>query len=414
MNRCKRWLGRLACVALFAATHAQADDGISFWVRASDAAFVTPLVATWNQSHPTKVNLTVIPNDDFVTKFGTASAGGAAPDVIAIDLIFVPQFARAGQLTDITDQSKKLPFYQSLSPSHLRLGNYQGKQYALPFSAESSMLLYNKSLFKRAGLNPDQPPKTWAELEADAKKITALGNGVKGFYFSGACGGCNIFTLTPYVWASGGDLLSADGKTATLTNPALEGTLAMYRRMWEAGDIPASAKTDSGANFINAFLTGKIGMVGSGAFSIGILNKTHPEIDFGLAYLPGQNGGWASFAGGDSIAIPVGSQHKQDALEFIKWSLGEQVQVDQFAKNGSIPVRVDLADNAYSKLDSRYLLAATAMSKGRTPYSTKFNQLINDPNGPWLAMIQEAVFGKGVDAAVTTAQTRFTEILNAQ
>jgi multiple sugar transport system substrate-binding protein len=276
------------------------------------------------------------------------------------------------------------------------------------------MLLYNKSLFKRAGLNPDQPPKTWAELEADAKKITALGNGIKGFYFSGACGGCNIFTMTPYVWASGGDLLSADGKTATLNNPALEGTLAMYRRMWEAGDIPASAKTDSGANFINAFLTGKVGMVGSGAFSIGILKKTHPEIDFGLAYLPGQNGGWASFAGGDSIAIPVGSQHKPQALEFIKWSLGEQVQVDQFATNGSIPVRVDLADNAYSKLDSRYLLAATAMSKGRTPYGTKFNQLINDPNGPWLAMIQEAVFGKGVDAAVSTAQARFTEILNAQ
>jgi multiple sugar transport system substrate-binding protein len=100
-------------------------------------------------------------------------------------------------------------------------------------------------------------------------------------------------------------------------------------------------------------------------------------------------------------------------MEFIKWCLGEQVQVDQFAKNGSIPVRVDLANNAYSKLDSRYLLAATAMSKGKTPYSVKFNQLINDPNGPWAAMIQEAVFGKGVDVAVATAQDRFTQILNA-
>ena len=43
------------------------------------------------------------------------------------------------------------------------------------------------------------------------KKLTALGKGVKGFYFSGACGGCNIFTLTPYIWASGGDVLSVDG-----------------------------------------------------------------------------------------------------------------------------------------------------------------------------------------------------------
>ena len=69
-----------------------------------------------------------------------------------------------------SDEAKKLPFYQSLSPSHMRLGTYQGKQYALPFSAESSMLLYNKTLFKRAGLNPDEPPKTWAELEAEAQQ----------------------------------------------------------------------------------------------------------------------------------------------------------------------------------------------------------------------------------------------------
>lgn len=414
MVRYKRWLSLWAsAAALMAAGHAQADE-ITFWVRASDSGFVTPVVKAWNENHPNKVNLTVIPNDDFVTKFGTASGGGAAPDVVAIDLIYVPSFAAAGQLADITDDAKKLPFYQSLSPSHTRLAMYQGKQYALPFSAESSMLLYNKSLFKKAGLNPDQPPKTWAELEADAKKITALGGGVKGFYFSGACGGCNIFTMTPYVWASGGDVLSADGKTATLDNPALKGALAMYRRMWEAGEMPSSAKTDSGANFINAFLTGKVGMVGSGAFSIGLLKKDHPEIDFGLAYLPGKDGQWSSFAGGDSIAIPVSSKHKPEALEFIKWCLSEQVQVDQFAKNGSIPVRTDLASNQYSKLDSRYEIASTAMEKGKTPYSTKFNQLINDPNGPWLAMIQEAVFGKGVDAAVATAQQKFTQILNAQ
>jgi multiple sugar transport system substrate-binding protein len=414
MVRYKRWLSLWAAAALLTASQAHADDGISFWARASDSGFITPVVKAWNDTHPTKVNLTVIPNDDFVTKFGTASAGGAGPDVLAIDLIFVPAFAQAGQLADITDDAKKLPFYSSLSPSHVRLAMYQGKQYALPFSAESSMLLYNKALFKRAGLNPDQPPKNWAELEADAKKITALGGGVKGFYFSGACGGCNIFTMTPYVWASGGDVLSADGKTATLDNPALKGTLAMYRRMWEAGEMPSSAKTDSGANFINAFLSGKVGMVGSGAFSIGVLKKSHPEIDFGLAFLPGQNGGWSSFAGGDSIAIPVHSAHRKEAMEFIQWCLSEPVQLEQFAKNGSIPVRLDLASNTYSKLDPRYETAATAMSKGKTPYSAKFNQLINDPNGPWAAMIQEAVFGKGVDTAVATAQSRFTQILNAQ
>src|SRR5262245_23216398 len=157
MVRYQRWFTALASAAALVAPHAHADD-ISFWVRAPDSGFVTPVVKAWNDSHATRVNLTIIPTNDFVTKFGTASAAGAAPDVVAIDLIYTPAFSQAGQLTDITDEAKKLPFYQSLSPSHMRLATYQNKIYALPFSAESSVLLYNKALFRKAGLNPDQPP----------------------------------------------------------------------------------------------------------------------------------------------------------------------------------------------------------------------------------------------------------------
>lgn len=409
----KNFLGGLAAGLLALGAHAQANQELSFWVRASDAGFVEPMVKVWNAKHANQVILTVIPNDDFVTKFGTAVAGGAAPDVVAIDLVFVPTFAQAGQLSDVTAQANALPYAKSLSPSHVRLAQYGGKQYAVPFSAESSFLLYNKALFKRAGLDAEKPPKTMPEIEAAAKKITALGGGVKGFYFSGACGGCNIFTMTPYVWASGGDVLSADGKSEALDNPALRNTLAMYRRMWGAGQIPGGAKTDNGSNFISPFFTGKVGMVGTGAFAIGLLKKEHPEIDFGVTPLPGEKGGSSSFAGGDSIAIPAASKHKKEAWEFINWCLSEEVQVEQFAKNGSIPVRADLADNVYSKQDKRFAMASAAMQAGRTPYAVQFNQLINDANGPWLAMIQEAVFGKGVDAAIKDAQPRFRRILTA-
>ncbi len=402
----------IGAMTIIGAACAQGTAEISFWVRASDRAFVEPMVKSWNDKHDAKVALTVIPNDDFVTKFGTAVAGGAAPDVVAIDLIFVPAFAKAGQLADISAEAKALPYASTLSPSHLRLGMYGNKQYSVPFSAESSFLLYNKGLFKKAGLNPDEPPKTMAEIEAAAKKITALGGGVKGFYFSGACGGCNIFTMTPYVWASGGDVLSPDGNKETLDTPALRNTLSMYRRMWKDGLMPGGVKTDNGSNFINPFFTGKIGMVGTGAFAIGLLKREHPEIDFGVTPLPGDKGGNASFAGGDSIAIPATSKHKKEAWDFIQWSLSEEVQVEQFAKGGSIPVRSDFADNKYFREDPRFIVAAKAMQAGKTPYSVYFNQLFNDPNGPWLAMIQEAVFGKGVEPAIKDAQERFKKVMS--
>lgn len=408
----KRFAVSLAAGMLFGNAYAQDGATISFWVRASDQALVTPAVKAWNDSHPTKVDLTIIPNDNFVTKFGTAVAGGAAPDVVAIDEIFIPAFIQAGQLTDMTDQVKSLGFASSLSPTHVRLASRDGKQYAVPFSAESSFLLYNKTLFKKAGLDPNAPPKTMAELEADAKKITALGNGIKGFYFSGGCGGCNIFTMLPFVWASGGHILSPDGKKETLDSPALRSTLTMYRTMWTENLMPRGAATDNGSNFITPFFTGKIGMLGSGAFAIGILRKEHPEIDFGVAPLPGEKGGSASFAGGDSIAIPSTSKHKKEAWEFIKWALSEDVQVGQFARNGGIPIRADFADNQYAKQDARIELVSTLMRSGRAPETIYFNQLFNDPNGPWLQLIQEAVFGKGVDQAIKDARPRFQKILD--
>lgn len=400
-----------ALIALtFALGSAQAVT-IDFWVRNDDAGFTQPLVKAFNDSHTTQVKLNIIPSAQFVPKFAAAVSGGAAPDVIATDLIYMPSFAAAGQLTDISAEAKALPFYKQLSPSHLRLATYAGKLYGVPYSAEGSILLYNKDLFTKAGLDPNKPPTNWQEIRDASKKITALGGGVKGFYFAGACAGCNAFTLLPLIWASGGDVLSADGKTATLNTPAVKNALTLYRDLWKDNQIPTTARADSGTDFLNAFTTGKIGMAGSGAFAIGTLKTKYPNVNFGVTYLPGQNGKWSSFAGGDTMAIPKGSKNTKEAFEFISWCLSSAVQVDQFAKDGSIPVRSDLAENQYSKLDPRYVVPAKAMASGRTPYSLVYNDLFNSGTGPWLTMIQRAIFNNDVDGAVTQAQTDFTKIL---
>src|SRR5689334_8059538 len=84
---------------------------ISFWIRAADQTFAQPLVDAYNKGHTNKVKLTIIPNDNFVTKFASASAAGTPPDVVGIDLVFLPAFAAHGQMTDITDKAKALPFF---------------------------------------------------------------------------------------------------------------------------------------------------------------------------------------------------------------------------------------------------------------------------------------------------------------
>ena len=153
------------------ATFAQDAVTITLWSRDSDQTLVRALADAWNASHTNQVDVTIIPADQFVTRFATAAAGGEVPDLLPIDLIYIPQFAQAEQLTEIGALATALPFFDTLSPSHIRLATYNDGLYALPFATEGSVLLYNKGLFTQAGLDPEEPPTTWQEIHDDAVAI---------------------------------------------------------------------------------------------------------------------------------------------------------------------------------------------------------------------------------------------------
>lgn len=395
-----------------AAAPAAGPVTLTFLSRDPNRAQIEKLIGAWNEKNPNiQIEGTFVPASDFVTKFATMIAGGAPPDFVAVDLVYVPQFAAAGQLADITEMAKALPYFDALSPSHIRLSTVGDKIYGLPFNAEASILMWNKDLFTAAGLDPEKPPTTWAEIADYAAKITALGDGKYGFYFSGACPGCNAFTFMPLIWANGGDVLSDDGTTATLDDPAVKEALEFYKQMWDAGYMPPGSPTDTGTDFANLFASGTIGMQGLGAFAINTNKSANPDMNFGVAFLPGKDGGSSSFAGGDVIAIPAGSKYVSEAFEFMKWLTSDEVQLEYYAKEGSLPVRTDLADNEYFQADPRLIVNTNAMGIGRTPYTVHYNELINDANGPWGAMLQAAIFGGDVDGAIAAAQEKMTEIL---
>jgi multiple sugar transport system substrate-binding protein len=292
-----------------------ATGTITIWARDTQKQFMGSLADAYNKSHQAKAKVSIIPSAQFVQKFGTAAGSGSAPDVASIDLVYLPYFASQGALADITSLADSLPYKDALSPAHRKLAVYEGKTYALPFTAEASVLYYNKTLFKKAGLDADKPPANYAEMMQAARKIRALGSKYYGFVFAGACGGCNIFEFAPHVWASGGDVLSPDGKKAMLDSPQVADALTFYRQLWESGVMPSSVKTDAGTFQATAFSSGKVGMTNLGAFAVSTFEKA--KVNFGVAPIPGKDGGSASFAGGDEIAIPTGSKNKAAAEEFV-------------------------------------------------------------------------------------------------
>ena len=155
------WTGLAAGVAALRAAGGARADTASLWVRSDGSNFMPRIVAAFNQGHADKIKLDIIPNAEIIQKYGTAVAGDTAPDALSLDLIYTPAFAAAGQLEDITDWARSLPYLSQLSPAHVRTGTFKGRVYGLPFSADSSVLIWNKALFKRAVLDPPMGRATW-------------------------------------------------------------------------------------------------------------------------------------------------------------------------------------------------------------------------------------------------------------
>jgi multiple sugar transport system substrate-binding protein len=377
------------------------DDGttITMWTRSSTATFSQTLVDAYNAGHKNKVRLTVFPADSYQQKVGTAAGARALPDVLASDVVYAPNYAAKGVFLDITDRVNQLPFKATLAPAHMKAATYRGRNYAVPHDIDLSALFYNKVLFTRAGLDPARPPTTLSEMAADAKKISALGGGVSGYFFGGACPGCQLFTSWPMIWASGGTVLNPQGTASTIDNPTAAKVYTLLRQMYADGTVPPSAKNESGPTWTQSFDNGEIGIQPMGATELQAI-KQGPGLQVGVAPIPGLTGGSSSFVGGDVIGISANSAHVAAAWNFISWTLSQQAQVQVVAKNKNITVRSDLADNDYARQDSRLGVFNRLTGDGQTPISVNFGKTFNDPNGPWTGAVIDAVFGTA-DVATT-------------
>jgi multiple sugar transport system substrate-binding protein len=391
------------------------DDGtqLTMWVRSATDQFSQRLVDAYNSSHKNHVALTIIPNDSYLTKVGAAAGSHSLPDILASDVVYSPNYTKQGLFQDISADVKALPFYGSIAKSHLDVASYQGKIYAVPHKLDSSVLFYNKDLFKQAGLDPEKAPVNFTEMLADARKITALGHGITGFDLAGNCGGCGVYTLFPYAWAAGEPVLSDDGKKVSIDSPAFKSIFGLYKQMTDEKLVDSSDKAQDGSTWPANFEAGKVGILPLGSPIVGDLLK-QTKFQWGVAPLMAPDGsGTATFIGGDVAGISATSKHRAQAWDFLKWTLEDNAQVEIIAKNGDLPGRTDLAGNKYTAADPRTKLIADGLKNGHTPFALPFGDLFNNPNGPWLATIRAAIYGNDIDKALADGQSKIQAGLDA-
>src|SRR5262245_12369274 len=393
-------------------------NAMQMWERSGgNKGMVDILVCAWNAANPSKpINLSYIVHTDMVAKIAQGIASGDVPDLMGMDLIYAPQFENNQQLVDITDQTKDWPELADVSPGHKTVATFNDRLFGVPLYADVSALFYNKDLFTKAGLDPNKPPPSLAEVKTYADRITALGGGVTGYYLPGNCAGCNIFTVGPLMWASDATIEAGKCGDEPLVGDGVKQVDQWARDMVTAGNVPASARAETGATFAEQFGSGKLGMMGTGNFNIVLARdqmKAHP-FTFGISLLPGVDSGkYASFIGGDLVVIPKGSKRVDDAISVMHYLLQDTQQVELYAKALNLTTRTDpkLLDNPYYKNEPLMADIAKALTVGKTPYSLTFFEQINDPAGPWLQQLQRAYYTTdSLDTVIADAKTAMKTI----
>ncbi|GAA2078122.1 ABC transporter substrate-binding protein [Microbacterium hatanonis] len=384
------------------------DDGstLTLWTRAPLERQAKLLVEAYNDSHENQVELTVVPNDDYVAKVGAAAGSDGLPDLFAADIVYVPNWTEQGLFQDITEQIDGLDYKDSINQGHLTAGTYDGAEYVLPFVLDLSMLMWNKDLFTEAGLDPEVAPSTLGEFADAAKAVQALGkDGVSGTSTGLNCGGCLLFTWFPTIWASGEDVLGAEGTESLLASDTAQEVYATWKDLYDSGAIAPGSAEETGATWVAEFQEGNVGIMPYPATLLSSL-----DFDAGVAGIPGVDDGVSTFVGGDGIGLSKDSKQAAQAWNFLSWLMSEDAQVEVLAKDGNAVSRSDLADNEYSAADPRLVTINEVASQGDTPVSANFQQAFNAPGSPWLTLVRNAVMGDG--SSIEADNDEITAILN--
>ncbi|MFF5493442.1 ABC transporter substrate-binding protein [Streptomyces aquilus] len=263
-----------------------------------DRSFFEADTASFEKQNPT---IDVVAHDAFPCQdpktFDAKLAGGQMEDVFYTYFTDAKHVVDIGQAADLTPYVKELKSYATIQQQLRDIYTVDGKVYGIPRTGYSMGLIYNKKLFAKAGLDPEQPPTTWAELRADAKKIAALGDGTVGYadYSAQNQGGWHF---TAELYSQGGDVVSADGKKATIDTPQGRAVLQNLHDMRWTDDSMGSKQLLVINDVQQMMGSGKLGMYLSAPDNIPILvkEKGGDYKDLALAPMPGGEG---TLIGGD-------------------------------------------------------------------------------------------------------------------
>jgi sorbitol/mannitol transport system substrate-binding protein len=269
-----------------------------------------------------------------------------------------PLFAKNNWLVDLTKQYiASDPAYDAadLLPPVAKALSYNGDLYAAPFYGESSMLYYNKTLLKAAGVTIPEHP-TWNQVQAAAAKLNQPGK-VSGICLRGLAGwGDNMAALDTVINTFGGEWYNTSWQ-AQLNSPATTAAINFYVNLVKQYGEPG-ASNDSFNQLLTLYGQGKCAMWYDATVAATSIAGEFPSVyaQTGYAFAPTEKTSSSGWLWSWSLGIPQGVSDQSAAWKWISWATSKQYDTLVAQKYGWSAVPPGNRTSLYS--NASYLKAA--------------------------------------------------------
>jgi multiple sugar transport system substrate-binding protein len=313
---------------------------ITVWHGYTDveAKAMAAQVKEWNAAHPNeKVKLVYNSgNDNALQKTVAGFTAGNYPDVAYEFGSSAAQLSRQPKLVDLTATAKKPDFkWDDFYPSEQQASTVDGKIVGVPALVDNLSLVYNKALFKAAGVPLPTASWTWDDFRNAAKKLTDPAKKTYGWAYVNDGSEDTVWRFLPLLWQAGGDLLTSDNKKPAFDSAAGKEALDLLQGM---AVTDKSVYLDNGnGNYLNLFNSGKIAMLWTGPWDLSSINK---DVDYGVTLLPGHDGNHETVSGPDLyMAFDHSAGRSKTAVKFMTWLTSAEVHLKFAIATGDLPVR---------------------------------------------------------------------------
>jgi sn-glycerol 3-phosphate transport system substrate-binding protein len=384
---------------------------------------MTEMVRDFNASHP---GITIDPifagnYVDAMAKAMTGVMGGTPPDVAVLDtpeLFSLLDRDAIIPLDDLIAASGGQTWLNDFYPALLSNARANGHVYSIPWQRSTPIFYYNKDLFRKAGLNPNRPPKTWTELVQYAQKLTIRDRDrVVQWGVQIPVVDTSPWIFQGFIMEAGGTFFTPDGKSVNFNSPEAVRALQFILDLQHKYKVHPTGP--SGEAFWDQtaqdFIQQKVAMMylSTGAMTFVRKNAT---FQWAAAFMPADKQYGAPTGGGSFYVFKrIPASHVSAAWTFIRWMTEPATAVRWTVGTGYVPIRKSIvalpAFNEYLKISPSALVASQQLKvagEQMTIHEVDRIGLI------LVAAVQAAQTGRlSAQAALDDAQKRSMAILSA-